>query len=107
MFTRATALTTGSWQRLSGSGKRPFCMGKWFCRLEGFSPLPEESKYSRTGLPIEAGYGFPSRAFHPYFVFVAANLSSILRVDKKTGPNSQGVTERPGEFSNWYFSSLS
>jgi hypothetical protein len=23
---------------------------------------------------------------------------------KKTGPNSQGVTERPGEFSNWYFS---
>ena len=24
---------------------------------------------------------------------------------KKTGPVSQGVTERPGEFSNWYFSS--
>ena len=24
---------------------------------------------------------------------------------KKTGPNSQGVTERPGEFSNWHFSS--
>jgi len=96
-------------------------------RLEQFSPLGATAKHTGAGLSIEVSDGFSPGNIHENLDFAQTThfhgalthtlvrvlelTSALTRIEgsdqdgtasklKKTGLVSQGVTEKPGEFSN-------
>ena len=96
---RTFGFADGSRQRFSGAGKRTVGLDEGILKLEGLKTSAKDQQHSGTGLSIENGHGLPIGKFHAHCETAAAQLT-VGSVNKKTGPNSQGVTERPGEFSN-------
>ena len=77
------------------------------CSLEDIQALGEASECFGAGLSIEEGDGISGRDFYALLETAAAEGAPArdgggtkMRMYKKTGLVSQGVTEKPGEFSN-------